>query len=116
MEREQELRRQQQQQMQQQQQQYQQAPQQYYEPQRSGYVATGVRLDQQMGEEEQGEFQPVWERRRAFMNAPSKPAAGRLGIVSHLTSLTVLFAWMLGVGGIAGDIEGLLQASVTRGG
>ena len=84
-EREQEHRRQQQQQQQQQlyqqqQQQYQSPPQQqYYEPQQSGYVATGIRLDQQMGEEEQGEFQPVWQRRKTFMNAPSKPAPGRLG-------------------------------------
>lgn len=86
MEREQELRQQQlqQQQQQQQQQDYQQPapPQQqyYFEPQQQPYVATGVRLDHQMGEEEEGvTVQPVSERRRAFMNAPARPAPAPTG-------------------------------------
>ncbi|KAL8602792.1 hypothetical protein ACOMHN_055175 [Nucella lapillus] len=89
MEREQELRQQQQQQQHQQQyqpqqqQDYQPAPQQQYyqqfEPQQQ-YVATGVRLDHQMGEEEQGvDVAPVVERRKAFVNAPAPHAPAPTG-------------------------------------
>ncbi|XP_076445815.1 uncharacterized protein LOC143283457 isoform X1 [Babylonia areolata] len=86
MEREEELRQQQLQQQQQQQQQYQPQQQQqpvqqmyYFEPQQP-YVPTGVRLDHQMGEEdEQIEQVPVLERRRAFMNEPARSAPAPTG-------------------------------------
>ena len=91
MEREEELRRQQMLQQQQQQQQQQQIQQQqqsyqppdsYYEAQQApAFRSTGERLDYEQGEGEVDESgDPVRERRKQFMNAPSRSRPGRLGV------------------------------------